>query len=199
MKNDSVQENFACYRDEKGEEMRLEKSGLSRRLDAMGIGYKSVHIECDGSCWLNLSGTHISDLSVLKDVPVTHLCLQGCYRITDLSALKGTNVHWLNISRTRVMELSPLKNLPLTDLKLYRTQITNLAPLRETSVRSLDIRSTGITDLSPLRRVPLNELLFFPARIRKGIRSLCGIKTLERINRRPAEDFWARYRQQPEA
>jgi len=190
---DAAQEHFACYRDEDDPETKLERNRLARQLKAMGIQYKSLCVGCDGSCSLNLSGTPIADLAPLKDVPVTRLCLQGCYRITDVSPLESTKVAWLNIARTRVMDLSPLRDLPLTDLILHRTQIASLAPLRDTSLRSLDIRSTRITDVSPLRHVPLSELLFFPARVTKGLAVLRGIETLKKINRRPTADFWKQY------
>ena len=195
----AAQEHFVCYRDEDDPETKLERSRLARQLEAKGIRYKSLRVGCDGSCSLNLSGTPIADLAPLKDVPVTRLCLQGCYQIIDIAPLESTKVAWLNIARTRVMDLSPLRDLPLTDLILHRTQIASLASLRDTSLRSLDIRSTRITDVSPLRHVPLSELLFFPAWVTKGLPVLREIETLTKINRRPAADFWKQYGGRAEA
>lgn len=165
----------------------------------MGISYKSLYVECDGSCWLNLSGTIIADLSSLKHVPVTHLCLQGCYQIADFSPLKDMQLHWLNLSRTRITNLSALSKLPLAYLKLYRTWTTSLFFLRETPLKSLDIRFTEIKNLSPLKCMPLEELSFFPARIEKGLHSLRDMETLKKINRRPVTDFWQRYKDWPDS
>ena len=185
---------FYCYRDNDSEEIRLETRRLKRRLDARGVSYKSLYVECDGSCWLNLSGTITADLSPLKYIPVTHLCLQGCYQISDFSPLAGMKLNWLNLSRTGITDLSSLGEMPLSCLKLCRTRTTSLLPLKTTFLRSLDIRFTGITDLSPLKCIPLQELSFFPGRIEKGLHSLRDIETLKKINRRPATDFWKRYR-----
>jgi hypothetical protein len=197
--NDTILTQFYCYRDEESDEMKLETRKLKGRLDAMGVRYKSLYIGCDGSCWLNLSGTIIADISPLKHLPVTHLCLQGCYQIADFAPLKDMQLHWLNLSRTRITNLHMLSKLPLAHLKLYRTWTTSLLSLKETPLISLDIRFAGITDLSPLKRTPLQELSFFPGRIKKGLHSLRGIKTLKKINRRPATDFWQRYGKWPDS
>jgi hypothetical protein len=185
---------FYCCRDNESEETRLETRRLKRQLDATGIPYKSLHIGCNGSCWLNLSGTIISDLSLLINIPVTHLCLQGCYGISDFLPLKDMKLNWINLSKTRIMDLSMLSNVPVAHLKLCRTKITNLLSLKEAPLKTLDIRFTEITDLSPLKCIPLQELSFFPGRIDKGLHSLRDIETLKKINRKPATDFWKRYR-----
>lgn len=197
--NDTILTQFYCYRDEESDEMKLETRRLKRRLDAMGVKYKSLYIGCDESCWLNLSGTIIADISPLKHLPVTHLCLQGCYQIADFSPLKDLQLHWLNLSRTGITNLNTLSKLPLAHLKLYRTWTTSLLSLKETPLESLDIRFTGITDLSPLKYMPLQELSFFPGRIKKGLHSLRGIETLKKINRRPTADFWQRYGNWPDS
>jgi hypothetical protein len=87
-KNDNILTRFDCYRDEESDEMKEDKQKLQARIETMGIRYKSLHWDCDGACYLNLSGTNITDLSPLKTLPVTHLCLQGCFGITDFSPLK---------------------------------------------------------------------------------------------------------------
>lgn len=191
--HDTILTLFHCYQDEEDDENRLDKRQFTRRLEAIGIRYKSVHLGCDGTCCLNLSGTIITDLSLLKELPVTHLCLQGCYGITDFSPLRDMTLTWLNLSRTRMKDLSSLRGLPLAHLKLYWTWTTSLNPLREAPLKSLDIRFTAIKDVSPLRHMPLQELSFFPSRISRGLHSLRGIGTLTRINRRPAGNFWKRY------
>jgi len=186
--NDIIPAYFSCFRDEESNDMRFETRMHRRTLDAMGIRHKSLYVGCDVSCWLNLSGTIIADLSPLKQVPVTHLCLQGCFWITDFSPLSEMKLKWLNLSRTRITDLSPLSELPLAYLKLYSTRTTSLSPLKEIPLKSLDIRFTKITDLSPLRSVPLRELSFFPGRIKKGFHVLRGMETLTTINRRTARN-----------
>jgi hypothetical protein len=132
-------------------------------------------------------------LAPLTELPLTHLCLQGCYGITDFSPLGKMRLHWLNLCRTRMTDLSVLASLPLLHLDLRGTPTTDLLALANVPVTSLDIRFTGIRDVSPLGRMPLAELSFHPSRIQKGFALLQGIRTLRTINRTPAEEFWRRY------
>jgi len=182
---------FYCYRDEENDGMKLEKRRVQRRLEARGIKYKSLYLGSDGTCCLNLSGSIITDLAPLEKIPLTHLCLQGCFGIKDFSPLKNMELTWLNLTRTNIKDLTHLSGLPLSYLRLYWTWTSDLSPLKEIPLQRLDIRFTKITDLSPLKYLPLKELFFFPSRIKKGCRALRGIKTLTNINRRSAEHFWS--------
>jgi hypothetical protein len=156
----------------------------------MVIQFKSLHLGNDGTLCLNLSGTRITDLASLAELPLTHLCLQGCYGITDFSPLAKMRLLWLNLCRTRMTDVSVLASLPLLHLDLRGTRITALFPLANVPLTSLDIRFTGIRDVSPLGRMPLAELSFHSSRIQKGFALLQGIRTLTTINRTPAEEFW---------
>ena len=184
---------FECHRDEGDGESERDKRRFQRRLDAMGIRYKSLYVGIDGMFCLNLSGTMIADLSPLTELPLTHLCLQGCYEITDFSPLKDMSLTWLNLCGTRITDLSPLARLSLSHLDLHRTRTADLSPLKGLPLRSLDIRFTKVTDLSPLGRMPLEKLSFYPSRISCGLDDLRGIESLATINRRAAETFWTRY------
>ena len=164
----------------------------SRWLRSQGIEYKNILTNADGSLRLNLSGTRIADLSPLAILPVTHLCLAGCWRITDFTPLRRMRLAWLNLKRTGITDLSPLRNLPLIHLSLYWTRVATLSPVARLPLRRLDIRFTQVTSLSPCRRMPLEELSFFPGRIRRGLDTLRSIGTLATINRRKAEEFWGR-------
>ena len=191
--NDPILTSFYCHHDEEDNDGGQYGPAVRKRLEAAGIKYKSLRIGCYGVCCLNLSGTRITDLSPLKELPLTHLCLQGCFEIADFSPLKYMNLTWLNLCRTNVADLSPLRSLPLSHLRLYRTRTTDLSPLKDAQLTSLDIRFTHITDLSPLTRMPLAELSFFPKRITKGMPFLREMKPLKYINRRPAKEFWKRH------
>lgn len=165
----------------------------SRWLRSQGIEFKSINANADGSLRLNLSGTKSVDLSALTLLPLTHLCLAGCWRITDFAPLRKMGLVWLNLTRTDITDLSPLRNLPLTHLSLCRTKVTLLSPVARLPLRCLDIRSTQVTTLLSLRRMPLEELSFFASRIRRRMDSLRSIGTLKRINRWTPEEFWKRY------
>ena len=164
----------------------------SRWLRSQSIEYKGIHANPDGTLRLNLSGTRIADLSPLTILPVTHLCLAGCWRIKDFTPLRRMRLVWLNLSSTSITDVSPLRHLPLIHLSLCRTQVKTLTPLACSPLRRLDIRSTRVTTLLSCRRMPLEELSFFANRIRRGLDAIRIIGTLERINRRTAADFWGR-------
>lgn len=76
---------FSKCHDGDGYGEREERGPLLRQLDALGIKYKNLHANNDGTLCLNLSGTRITDLSSLTELPLSHISLQGCYGITDFS------------------------------------------------------------------------------------------------------------------
>lgn len=164
------------------------------RLDAQGIRYKSLHAHNDGTLCLNLSGTRIMDLAPLTELPLTHLCLQGCYGIMDFAPLGKMRLLWLNLCRTRMTDLSVLAHMSLFHLDLRGTRTTELTPLAHVRLTSLDIRFTAISDVSPLAHMPLAELSFHPKRIQGWLGVIQGMRTLKTINRRPAEEFWRKHR-----
>ena len=132
-------------------------------------------------------------MAPLTELPLTHLCLQGCYGITDFSPLRQTRLTWLNLCRTKMMDLSPLAELHLLHLDLRGTRIADLLPLANVPLRSLDIRFTGIGDVLPLVGMPLEELSFHPSRLHTGLGRLRVIGTLKTINRRVAAEFWRKH------
>jgi hypothetical protein len=172
----------------------MQNTDLCRRwLQSQAIEYKGIHANPDGTLRLNLSGTRHLELSALTILPVTHLCIAGCWRITDFTPLRKMRLVWLNLSRTSIVDLSPLRDLPLTHLSICRTVVTTLWPVARLPLRWLDIRSTKITTLLSLRRMPLEELRFFPSRIERGLKSLRSIGTLTKINRWTPEEFWKQH------
>ena len=183
---------FHCQRDD--EPAGHDAGGwiMRRRLDKLGVRYKSLHTGQSGSTFLNLSGTCITNLEPLLELPITHLCLQGCYGITDFAPLGEMRLVWLNLCRTRISNLAPVAGLPLSQLDLRRTRVTDLRPLKNTPLKGLDIRFTEIVDVSPLGCVPLERLTFYPGRITTGLDAIHGIKSLTTINRRSADAFWER-------
>ena len=183
---------YDCRREGEPPDGTLNADLCSRWLRLQKIEYKNILANADGTLRLNLSGTRIADLSPLTILPLTHLCLSGCWRIKDFTPLRRMRLVWLNLSRTGITDVSTLRNLPLIHLSLCRTQVRTLTPLARSPLRRLDIRSTRVTTLLSLRKMPLEELSFFASRIRRGLDSLRTIGTLKRINRRTAADFWGR-------
>jgi Leucine-rich repeat (LRR) protein len=137
---------------------------------------------------LNCGGTPVSDLSPLKDMNLTWLNCGGT-RVSDLSPLKDMKLTYLHCENTRVSDLSPLKDMRLTDVDCDNTRVSDLSPLKDMNLRWLNCARTRVSDLSPLKGMPLKEVYcdFKPERDAEILRS---IKTLERINEKPAAQFW---------
>src|SRR5260370_4345373 len=77
----------------------------------------------------------------------------------------------------------------LTWLRCNSTPVTDLSPLKDMKLTTLVCAGTKVADLSPLKGMPLKEVNcdFRPERDAEILRS---IKTLEKINDKPAAQFW---------
>jgi tRNA A-37 threonylcarbamoyl transferase component Bud32 len=132
--------------------------------------------------------TRIADLTPLKGMNLTRLLLQRA-AVSDLSPLEGMQLDGLDVSYTRVSHLSPLKGMPLTGLGLIATPVSDLSPLKGSTLKDLDIHSTQVTDLSPLKGMALKSL-GCDFRRERDLEILRSLTSLERINDKPAADFW---------
>jgi Leucine-rich repeat (LRR) protein len=138
--------------------------------------------------YLNCDSTQVSDLSPLRDMKLTTLfCLKT--KVSDLSPLRDMKLTTLGCNYTRVSDLSPLKDMPLTWLSCAATPVSDLSPLKGMKLTTLGCNHTQVSDLSPLKGIPLKDLScdFKPFRDTEILRS---IKTLEKINGKPAAEFW---------
>jgi serine/threonine protein kinase/Leucine-rich repeat (LRR) protein len=171
--------------------------GALKRLKALscggsgaGTGNLSDLSPLKGMKLTNLycGGTKVSDLSPLKGMVLTALY---CHRtqVSDLSPLKGMPLTTLVCFETHVHDLSPLKGMALSILACGDTQVADLSPLKDMKLTGLYCSGTKVADLSLLKDMPLKELNcdFMPDRDAKILRS---IKTLEKINNKPAAEFW---------
>ena len=126
--------------------------------------------------WLSLSKSGISDLSVLRDLPITYLDLDGCANVTDLT---------------------PLRGMALTGLSLEGCiGVTDLTPLVSMELTSLNIRGTSVTDVTALSGMKLERIIFSPERVTHGVEGLRTMGTLERFNSDILgwpESFWKMY------
>jgi serine/threonine protein kinase len=159
---------------------------------------------------LNIMGTSVSDLSPLSGMPLLRLSCNAT-QIDDLTPLKSTKLVSFDCNATRVKDLTPLKGLKLTVLGLHFTHVADISalkgmpltflncqglPITDLSVvkgmplTTINVAGTRLTDLSPLSETSLQELYFDynPKRGDKAV--LHAIKTLEKINGKPAAEFW---------
>jgi Leucine-rich repeat (LRR) protein len=131
----------------------------------------------------------ITRLPPLKGTQIKILSCHGNFGLDDLSPLQGSAVTELSCRSTGVSDLSPLRGLKLTWLHCAGTAVKDLSPLQGMPLTRLECHKTQVTDLSPLKGMPLKELNcdFQPERDGAILRS---IKTLEKINGKPAAEFW---------
>jgi hypothetical protein len=137
---------------------------------------------------LGIDYAPVTDLSVLKDMKLRTLGCAGT-PLSDLSLLKGMNLTWLGVADTPVADLSPLAGMKLDYLDVGGTRVADLSPLKDMRLTVLKSFSSRVADLSPVKGMPLTEIYcdFKPERDAEILRS---IKTLEKINGKPAAEFW---------
>jgi len=102
----------------------------------------------------------ISDLSVLKNMPLTHLSLIPGVKssVKDLSPLQGAPLAHLELPRSKVESLDHLKGMPLEYLDISGTNVSDLSPLKGMPLKHLKIADTKVKDVGPLINCPLESL-----------------------------------------
>lgn len=137
---------------------------------------------------LKCSVTEVSDLSPLKGMPLKILHCDNT-PVADLSPLRGMSLTVLNCSYTQVVSLQPLKGMPLFVLWCNDTPLADLSPLEGMRLQWITVQNTKVSDLSPLKGMPLSQIyLDFEAK-RDGD-FLRSFTSLQKINTKPAADFW---------
>ncbi len=138
---------------------------------------------------LSVGVTNVVDLAPLKGMPLTTL---DCYKtkVSDLKPLKGMPLRSVICYHTQVSDLAPLKDAPITRLECSYTLVADLAPLKDMRLTSLSCRYSKVSDLSPLRGMPL-ETLGCDFNKDRDAEILRSIKSLEKINEKPAADVLA--------
>ena len=110
--------------------------------------------------------------------------------------IEGGGVVGLEFVTDNVTDISPLRALPeLKSLNcrgsadVWNGRLADLSPLKGMALTALECGRTRVSDLSPVKGMPLKEIWcdFKPERDAELLRS---ITTLEKINGKPAADFW---------
>jgi hypothetical protein len=138
---------------------------------------------------LTLQFTDVKDLSPLKGMPLTWLDVFEARGVSDLRPLKDMPLEYLNLTGLPVSDLSLLAGMKSVKVLLLDSMpVSDLTPLRGLGLRELSIRNIPAKDFSPLKELPLKSLrLDYRADRAEFVRSF---KELERINDKPAADFW---------
>jgi Leucine-rich repeat (LRR) protein len=180
------------------------ESGWVLRLCRSGVKVNMLKRVKDGTWWVNLDHSQISDLNILSGAPISSLSLGGTV-VADLNPLRGMPLKQLGLWDTNVTDLSPLKGMPLEILHLSGTKVADLTPLHGISLVELWlIGCNRIVDLSPLAEAKrLRTLALPPTATKLGfLRSFPDLqrigfesRTSRYIYKTPAE-FWREYEQQ---
>ena len=137
---------------------------------------------------LNCDNTQVADLSPLKGMNLKDLHCTGT-QVSDLSALKDMKLTGLACGSTKVSDLSPLKDMMLVYLSCDGTLVSDLSPLKNMKLTYLGCGGTKVSDLSLLKGMPLRELDCDAMLAERHAAILRSIKTLEKINTKPAAEF----------
>lgn len=161
-----------------------------------GFDYKFTHKIEDGV--VTEFGFHsqvITDIAPLRALRgLKRLTCHGTWgggRLQDLAPLRELKLTYLHVAGNRKLsDLSPFQDMPLTCLECFVTDVSDLSPLKGKKIEILHVWGTPLPDLSLVRAMPLKELTcdFRPERDTELLRS---IKTLEKINGKPLNVFWA--------
>ncbi len=158
--------------------------GWLRVLRDSGIAIKSAKRLPDGTWDVNLDGSTLRDLTLLRGAPISVLSINTT-TVADLTALRGMPLKTLNLSNTPVADLSPLKGMPLQTLHLANTPVADLSPLKGMPLTSLVLRNTKVTDLSALRGMPLASLYLVFSRELTDLSPLADCQTLRTLTLPP--------------
>ena len=137
---------------------------------------------------LKLRHVTINDLRPLTGMPLQVLGLDAC-RVPDLMPLKGMRLQRLSLWSSPVTSLAPLSETPLEWLNCSSTKVHDLTPLKGAPLAALYCDNADVSDLAPLEGMPLRVLRCDVKAAKHSAKVLQSIKTLEKINNMPAEDF----------
>jgi serine/threonine protein kinase len=173
-------------------------------------------VEGTGVAELQIVADRISDLGPVQ--ALTKLRKLTCAgsaavrgQLVELAPLKGMSLGYLDCGNTRVIDLKPVLGMPLVSLRVRDTNVADLTPLRDLKkLTELDCSGTPVSDLLPLAGTPLQKLWFArtkatdltplralrlteiegPLQLDRDEKLLRSIKTLAKINGKPAAEFW---------
>jgi len=137
---------------------------------------------------INISGTHVDDLTFIRNLTrLESLNISETY-ITSLDPLRHA-IHLKNLdaANTKISDLAPFQAYPaLERLNLSGSEITDLAHLSTLALlRDLRINNTAIADLSPLAAGSQLEVLDISGTM---VTSLDALRQLTRLERLHADD-----------
>ena len=136
---------------------------------------------------LVLNGTLVSDLSPVRSLTkLTELVLDDTL-VTDLSPVAGLiNLEWIAFSdgEGKISDVSPLAGLiNLRRINTWGNPISDLSPLAGlTKLERVDICGADLSDLTPLAKLPNLEELYLAGNGISNVSSLTGLTGVNRLS-----------------
>ena len=169
---------------------------LTKYFDGLGFHPNDVAICIDDDGLYHLSffrKSNISDLSVLKGIPLVGLKFPDS-QVTDLTPLrKFKTLRYLDMCQTKISDLSPLSGLPLDILNISVTDVRDLSPITNMPLRVLEIVHTPITNADVILQTNISYLMFDPERMPKELLDKIRAKKIEVLNGLDHDRFWKNF------
>jgi serine/threonine protein kinase len=150
---------------------------------------------------LNCYGTAVFDLTPIQKCPIEDLNV-GSSSVVSLSAVKTLPLKRMHCNDLKsIADLEPLAGKKLVELECGNCPLLkDISPLKGMPLESLNIFVTAVTDLSILKDAPLKKLIAEDGPVIAHRKLLQAIPTLEQLNSRPVQDYWANLdaKKQPE-
>ncbi len=130
---------------------------------------------------LDLQGCPVGNIDALKGMPLVELYLDKT-NVEDLSPLAGnTTLKKLYLNETNVKDLAPLKGLPLEELNLVGARARDITPLAGMPLKMLWLTGLPVKDLSPLATTPIQSLTLHRTQV-ADLHPLATLRTLQRLH-----------------
>lgn len=178
------------------------RKGILRNLTPLR-GLRLLEIDCHGTQVADLSPlrgmplqivncghTYVDDISPLQGMHLTELYIVDT-QVSNLAPVQGMRLQRFDCSLTKVEDLAPLRGQPLELVKCMACPIQDISPLTSKNIKVFWSTKSPIKNLTPLMGMPLHELWcdFQRPRDTELVDYLKKLKSLRRVNNRPAKEF----------
>lgn len=165
--------------------------------------------------YLVIDDTKFSNLNLIKHTPLHGLNITNT-NVSDLSPLKGQKLNQLYLSSSNVTDLSPLKGMPIKSIEINDTNISDISALCESPISTifignklystekgthelvsfaLDISNGSTTRKKAKKTIPVTRFVSHTSFSHiHNIEALKNIKTLQKINDYPVDNFIRDYK-----
>ncbi len=111
--------------------------------------------------------------------------------ITDISVLRGMPLQHLGLKSVPVSDISVLAGMQLTYLQLAGSKVTDISVLEGMPFEFIDLRKGSTTDVSIFKNCTTLKNILLSGQ-ESGIESLRNLSNTQ-INGKPAAEFWKEY------